>query len=128
METLTETNRTEEVLSRRSFLRKAAYTAPAVVTLGALTAPVSARASVFTHSTQTNPSTNPATITSEEVIYTQDGTNNVINGTTTDVPYTGSEDTTELSGAQIKTKISAGQAKWTWVDGLFGTPGNWNGL
>lgn len=34
--------------SRRTFLKKAAYVAPAVVALGALTIPASAQASVFT--------------------------------------------------------------------------------
>lgn len=37
------------VQSRRNFLKKAAYAAPAVIALGALTAPVSAHASIVYH-------------------------------------------------------------------------------
>ncbi|MDD2781642.1 hypothetical protein [Sulfuricurvum sp.] len=38
---------TAEIASRRNFLKKVAYTAPAIIALGTLTAPMSANASVI---------------------------------------------------------------------------------
>ncbi len=50
-------NSTDNVVnSRRSFLKKAAYSAPAILALGALSAPISAQASTFTHKLYTGSS------------------------------------------------------------------------
>lgn len=73
--------------SRRSFLKKAAYTAPAVVALGALTAPMSAHASlVFHQQTIYNTKGVPASVTEryDNVgLFTQDGTFTPDRGVTT---------------------------------------------
>ena len=117
----------ENVSSRRAFLKKMAYTAPMVVTLGALTAPMTAGASVFTNYTQSVPETDPVSYTSVETIVTQDGTNNVIAGTSDHIP-TASYDNYVLTGEQVKEAVAAEDASWTWVDGIFGSSTSWNGL
>jgi len=47
--------------SRRAFLKKAAYVAPTVIALGAITNPVSAAASCTAANPCSNPSTTPST-------------------------------------------------------------------
>jgi hypothetical protein len=54
---------TQKVEARRGFLKKVAYAAPAVVALGALTAPVSAQASVVYHQTTAYKKGVPANVT-----------------------------------------------------------------
>jgi len=77
----------QSVAARRSFLKKVAYAAPAVVALGALTAPMSAQASViFSQKTITNDKGNAASVTEHYDNvgkFTQDGTFTPNGGTTT---------------------------------------------
>lgn len=114
------------VEARRSFLKKVAYTAPAVIALGALTLPSSAQASVFTHNTQSVPATNPATSTSTETITTIDGTNIVTSGTSDSVPAnTLLHD--DYTGTQVK-QLAEGTNTWKWVNDLFGGAAKWLGV
>ena len=120
-------NTTNVVNSRRNFLKKAAYSAPAIIAMGALTAPVTAQASTFVNNTQSVPATSPVTYTSQETIVTQDGTNNVISGYHEALP-TGATGSYSLTGTEVKGQVDIGSPTWTWVDAQFGGSTNWFGL
>jgi len=114
----------QNVEARRSFLKKVAYVAPAVVALGALSAPMSAQASTFHNHTQSVPA---GTLVSEETITTKDGTNIVLKGASNKIP-TASYGNYELTGAQVKEAANAGDGSWTWVNNLFGGTSKWLGV
>lgn len=77
----------QTVEARRSFLKKVAYAAPAIVALGALTAPMSVQASVvFSQKTIKNNAGNTANVSEHYDNvgkFTQDGTFTPTGGTTT---------------------------------------------
>jgi len=125
MEDLLEKSEVEEVLSRRSFLKKAAYTAPAIITLGALNAHADTGATTSAFSSNTYDSTK-TNVVSVETITTQKGTNNVLTGTH-DVLNSNLGDYT-ASGSAIKTEANNGNETWTWLNNLFGNSNKWNGL
>jgi len=129
MEDLKIKSEVEEVISRRSFLRKAAYVAPAVMSLGALNAHAvtTAGTSTFVNFTQSHPATNPVTYTSKETIITQAGTNNVLSGTSVHMP-TAPFGNYGIDGASVKTAANNGDAAWSWVNNVFGSAGAWNGI
>ncbi|MDP3465892.1 MAG: hypothetical protein Q8R86_09000 [Sulfuricurvum sp.] len=108
----------DNVEARRSFLKKVAYVAPAVVVLGSLTLPSSAQASTFTHNTVDQ--NNPSVIASTQTVTTKDGTNIVMSGTDTPQPLLFPEDAKSLSGAKVKAYADAGNGTWAWVNSLFG--------
>ncbi len=92
MEDLLEKSEVEETLSRRSFLKKAAYTAPAIITLGALNAHADATpgSSVFTINTYSGTAVTGST--------TVTGHNGVVDsGTTVYGPYTNASTATEVN-------------------------------
>jgi hypothetical protein len=107
----------KSVEARRSFLKKVAYVAPAVVVLGSLTLPNSAQASTFSHNTVS--ATNTTQVASTEKITTINGTNIVVSGTSTPVPDLYG-DTTTVSGTKVKAYADAGSGTWNWVNSLFG--------
>ncbi|MFA6189065.1 MAG: hypothetical protein WC680_07275 [Sulfuricurvum sp.] len=107
----------DNVEARRSFLKKVAYVAPAVVVLGSLTLPSSAQASTFTHNTIDQNA--PYAVASTQTITTQNGTNIVTSGTSTLVPDAEFGNYT-ITGAQVKTSADAGSGTWAWVNSLFG--------
>lgn len=114
----------DNVEARRSFLKKVAYVAPAVVVLGSLTLPSSAQASTFHNHTQSVPA---GTLTSKETIITKDGTNIVISGTSTKIPDSTFGNYT-ISGTQVKQAATANDGAWTWVNSLFGGASKWLGV
>lgn len=127
MEDLKIKSKVEEKISRRSFLKKAAYVAPVVVTLGALTAPMTAQASTFVHHTQSVPATDPITYVKTQTIETQNGTNNVLSGQSTNIPA-GGQGEYVTDGAYVKTRADAGDATWTWVNTDVFHSSAWNGI
>jgi hypothetical protein len=104
--------------ARRSFLKKVVYVAPAVVALGALTAPVGAHASVFVGQVYTNPTSSNQGV---ESIHVGDAT--VVGNSQTKVIESGSY--TNLNTG-VTTQFSADQVKandwglFTWAKAYFG--------
>lgn len=85
----------QSVEARRSFLKKVAYAAPAVVALGALTVPVSAQASVFHGQMYAE----PGHILSGSATVTGDSGPGVIQGGT--YQKTGSTSVRTFTGAEV---------------------------
>jgi hypothetical protein len=104
--------------ARRSFLKKMVYVAPAVVALGALTAPVGAHASVFVGQVYTNPTNSNQGV---ESIHIGDAT--VVGNSQTKVIEGGTY--TNLNTGTV-TQFTADQVKandwglFTWAKTYFG--------
>jgi hypothetical protein len=107
----------KSVEARRSFLKKVAYVAPAVVVLGSLTLPNSAQASTFSHNTVS--ATNQNQVASQETASTINGTNIVTSGSSIQVPAQTFGNYT-ISGADVKEAADSGNGTWSWVNSLFG--------
>jgi hypothetical protein len=116
-------NKTQKINSRRAFLKKAAYSAPMVIGLGALTLPSRVGASTFVHNTI---SATSGGITSTSHAYTLNGTNIVASGDYINVPNFPTNSSYTISGTDVKNQALAGNQTWAWVDDIYGGT-NWTG-
>jgi hypothetical protein len=104
------------VEARRSFLKKVAYVAPAVVVLGSLTLPNSAQASTFTGEARVNPGD---TLIGVSTVTGENGAVGAAGGGTYQRVYSnGSTGTVQsYTGAQV---VENKMGVFTWAQKFFG--------